>query len=157
MTLEKLDAQKIIDDTSVDKMQLDTEHVNQPRLMSEYSELQAQADLSVAQLKDLISFKSSQLANGYRTGALDSGGLGKLTNDMVKELVEINIDVQNLKKEYNDMIYKSNILKGAVESLRMKRKSIDGLQYLWGNDYYSGTLNTIDFRQERANKLKEKK
>jgi hypothetical protein len=146
----------------IDPNNLDLECLHQPSLFMKYSEMMAQAeanyDVSKRNLDRVIAKISLQIRKNKK---LYIEGSEKLTESMIQCLLDDDETIQDAQDEVGRCKHELKILTGIVSAFEQRKRSLNNLVTLYGQQYFSGPdtmrqLNRDFIKTQAENKTKEK-
>jgi hypothetical protein len=131
------------DDLIIDKYNLDSECVDQPRRFMKYGTLYAQAVLERDKIKQRLKIAKAE-SDEYIRKNFQIMGIEKLTEAVVGNLIERQPEVQKLVGEYLEAEYRVNILEVAKEAFRDRRNELSNLVQLFHDGYWAAPRISAD-------------
>lgn len=127
-------------DTNLDITNLDLEWQRQSGLVQEYSELVAKKNREINEFNQLLTAKEAQIRLEYRTGnnailTVDGKAL-KLTENALSEAIANDEELKELKKQYNELKYELDLVKGALDAIKTKTKAMEWESQLFLMGYF---------------------
>lgn len=120
----------------IDKDRLDEEWLAQPELYYHYAVLQADARQELEEAKSDLELVKAELADSIRTDPADYG-IDKVTVDAVKDAVIQQKEYKDALAYVNEKRHALDVLSAAVVALDHRKKSLENLVYLHGQNYFS--------------------
>ena len=164
-------------DIVIDPDQLDVEWLQQPTLFLKYSNKATQARKEADILKEKVdflneSFKRVQMQAGLR--ARSEEGTEAIKNKYGKdvklvektfdafamedeEVITISKELREAKLKLIDANEEAGLWDNASKAFDQRKKSLENLVYLHGQQYFAGPAVPRDLRQKNDDYLKEKK
>ena len=126
-------------DTSIfeiDQDRLDYEWMRQAKLYGQQADecALAQKDLDVA--KSELELVQADLAHSIRVTP-EAHGLVKVTEGAIQENILRSKKYQTANEHFIEMKYRVNLLKGHLEALDHKKKALESLVFLHGQNYFA--------------------
>jgi hypothetical protein len=135
---------------TVDKERLDEEWVNQPDLFHEFAIQLADARLELEEAKAELDVVAAELDRDIRERP-NKFGLDKFTETAVKNTVLTQQAYKAQVSAVNKARHRMDIVQAAVTACDHRKKALENLVYLHGQDYFS----TPRARGEDATALRE--
>jgi hypothetical protein len=120
----------------IDKNILDEEWVNQPDLFFRYATKKAQAERKMDEAKNEMKVVEAELQAAVRANP-KKYDLEKITDKSVESTVLLEDDYQEAVEVYNNAKYEYGILDAACRALDQRKKALESLVHLHGQDYFS--------------------
>jgi hypothetical protein len=120
----------------IDPLRLDQEWVDQPRLFHSYALKMANADAKVDAAKGQLDLAKAVVEKAIRDNP-EEFGLEKVTESAIAACVIQQEDYQDALKLLNMLRHKASVLKVAVTALDQRKKALEKLVDLHGQDYFS--------------------
>lgn len=142
-----------------DKDALDEEWVKQPELFHQYAVEHADATLELEELKDTIEVIKAELDKDIRAHP-KRYGFQKITDAVVKAAIPEQEEYKKAVRRVNKAKHKVDVLAAGVKALDHKKKALENLVYLHGQNYFSsprGDGNNSKEIEESVRKKKGKK
>lgn len=130
-----------------DKDDLDGEWVRQPELYHEYATQLADARLDLEEKRNALDVIQAELDNDIRTDP-DAYGFTKVTDAVVKATLPAQPEYKKATDRVNKARHRVHILEAAVASLDHKKKALENLVYLHGQNYFSSPRARGEDKQE---------
>lgn len=131
----------------IDPTKLDLEWIDQPNKRMQFSQLCADAQQLVRELKnDMDVLEAQIMLEVYQNP--DKFNLPKLTVDTAKAAVELDPRVRKIKQEYLEAQNDHELLKGALDAIDDRKKALENLVSLLIADYFSGPKTPRDIGSE---------
>lgn len=154
-------------DLYIDESALDVEWLGQAPLMMRYCRELAKAEKEMVRLKEKMKVEWAILDKDIRTNPADFQII-KITEAAVQSAIIMDKDYQGLSQELIEAQFEFNMLKGAVDSIKMRKDALQDLVKLHGQQYFAGPTIPRDltfeakqrFAKETANstiKIRRKK
>ena len=141
-------------DTTIDPDALDTEWLEQPRLMMRYSKFLANARRELEQAKERLDIVRAELDKEIRTDP-EKFGIVKVTEGAINSTILTDTRFQNGQKELNDAQYEVNMAQGAVRAVEGKKDALENLVRLHGQQYFAGPRVPRDLSKEWEQKQQQ--
>lgn len=123
-------------DFQIDVLQLDQEWLKQAGLHHEYATRLADAKLELERLKATAAVNAAELELAMRADP-DGYELPKVTDSVITAALAAEPDVQKYQQLIREAKHEVDILSGACGALYDKRKALENLVQLHGQDYFS--------------------
>lgn len=143
---------------------LHEEWSNQPLLFHEYAVYLEEARLELEEAKNALSLVEVQTGKKVRAEP-QRYGLVKVTEAAIKEAVARNKEVVAAISKIDDCRYNVGILQAMVSSLEQRKRALEKLVDLHGQDYFSQPIarndklkqsSTSEVRQRVKSKIKQR-
>lgn len=126
-------------DLHIDESALDIEWLGQPSLMMKYSKELASAERDVSRLKEKKEVVMAELDKDIRTNPEDFQlEKVKITEAVVKAAILMAKEYKEVSTELIEAQYEARMLKGAVESVEVRKFALQDLVKLHGQRYFAG-------------------
>jgi hypothetical protein len=149
-------------DLSIDPESLDTECVRQVDLFMKWCERSIEARAAVEDAKILLDTKTSEVDLRIRRRP-EKYGLDKVTDPGIKATVLTHPDYLRAMKTYHEARDTAAYLEKAVLAMEMKKRMLDNLITLHGQQYFAGPATPRDLgnvwkrqQEEREKRLTER-
>jgi len=123
-------------DFAVDKDDLDGEWVRQPELYHDYAVKLADARLEMETKKNRLEVIQANLDNEIREDPSEFG-LTKVTEGAIKAVIVQHPKYEKALERVNQARHAVDILVAATQALDHKKKALENLVYLHGQNYFS--------------------
>jgi len=133
---KKAKAKEVRSDFAVDKEALDTEWEGQPDRFHGYAVQLADAKLAHEQAKNLLEVTRAELDRDIRSEP-DQFEVEKITEEVVKNTILLQKKYRKQQDVVNAAKHTVDVLQAAVTSLDHRKKALENLAYLHGQQYYS--------------------
>lgn len=120
----------------LDLNKLDQHLLDQAKLMYEYSQQLAEAKRQHARSKRKVKYVEAKIKQEIRNEPAKFTNL-KLTEDCVKELVQVHAKFQQVQREAEELAYQQDLLQGMVDSLTDRKHSLQDFTKLWSQGYFA--------------------
>jgi len=124
------------EDIKINREELDLEWLRQPELVGRYSRELAQAQLELDKLEEKISIITAEKELAIRTSP-EKFGLEKVTEGALKTILTADKELIGLKETLNEKKFEINILSAVLKSLEHKKKALENLVTLHGQNYFA--------------------
>ena len=124
-------------DREIDPTRLDMECIQQPERFFHYAEEAVEVQFEVEQAKLQIEIVQACLELECRMNP-DDFGLVKTTDNSVKAAVLCHPKYKKVVEDYNQARKKSRLLEAAVNTMETKRKMLEEMVKLHGQQYFAG-------------------
>lgn len=121
----------------IDKTRLDEEWTNQPKIYFEYASKLAKANSIVEQAKAEADVVKAEVASKIRNDPKKYGGKDKLSETQITVIISSDKKYQEALQVIRSKKYKADILSAAVWALDHRKKALENLVYLHGQNYFS--------------------
>jgi len=125
-----------IEDLKIDKYKLEDECLTQPIKMAKYSEKLTQAMYERDKLKRKLKVVRATAESDIRMDPA-AFGLSKVTEASVSAAIELCSSVQKAEDDYILSVRTYNLLAGAVEAFRDRKRQLENVVRLFLSNYYS--------------------
>lgn len=148
-------------DFTPDKDNLDEEWVRQPELYHEYATQLADARLEQSEAQNKLEIVTANLDAEIRSDP-ESYGLAKITDAVVKATIPSQPEHKKATQKVQKARHRVDVLQAAVAALDHKKKALENLVYLHGQNYFSSPHakgmdgEEIDRAARRAKSKKDK-
>ena len=143
-------------DVTIDPDALDTEWLEQPRLMMRYARISAQAQKDYEEEKQNLDIVKAQIDQDIRINPQDHGIEGKITEAVVSAGILVSNEYQIAQKKVADALYEYNMARGAIQAINGKKDALENLVRLHGQQYFAGPRVPRDLSKEWEQKEKQK-
>ena len=127
--------------------ELDTEWLEQPRLMMEYTQHAAEMRRDMDKAKEKVDVVRAELDKFIRSDP-DTYGINKISNPVVEATI---IDQQLYKDAmaaYLDIKYEHDVAQGVVRAFDQRKTALENLVKLHGQQYFAGPKVPRDLSEE---------
>lgn len=144
-------------DIRIDETALDVEWLNQPELMRKYTRYQAGLQLDEDEAKENLEFITAELDKEIRSNP-EKFGIEKITEGVIKNTILLQDKYKDINKEYLNAKFENNTGKGAIKAIDNRKKALENLVTLHGQQYFAGPKVPrnlsweVQERQKRADK-----
>lgn len=144
------------EDRHIDVNALDVEVAKQPELFFKWSERAVNAKAKVDSAKLRMDVVEATLLASARQHPDDFGIAGRVTDSSVKAAVAIHPDYIKAVKEWHDAREEAGMLSAAVQTMEQKKRMLESLITLHGQNYFAGPSTPRDLgaawaaQQERS-------
>ena len=142
---------KYEEDITIDPDALDTEWLQQPRLMLKYCKISAQQEMEYELAKENLDLIKADLDKDIRSDP-EKFGITKLTETAVSNTIISHALYKEASKAVIQRKYEWGVSKGAVKSLDHKKDALENLVSLFGKQYFAGPKIPRDLSHEWENK-----
>lgn len=143
----------------IDSGRLDYEWLRQANLVFKASKLEAQARKAVDELKRELDVERAQVDSSIRENP-GNFGIVKITEKIIESTILQDVGVQELLADLNKARYDQNMRQALVNALEHKKRALESLVSLHGQNYFSEPRAKDDVSKEgvtRARKTKVRK
>lgn len=116
---------------------LDMEWLDQPKLILKYSEMLATARVRYEKSKEKMDVYEAELALSIRSAPKDYG-IDKITEQVIKYTIAADEERSVLYKEVIQKKYNVDMLQSAVNAFEHRKKALENLVTLHGQQYFAG-------------------
>jgi hypothetical protein len=134
-------------DLKIEETALDVECLNQPRLMMKYSEEYASVQAEMADAKEELDVFEAKADAAIRNDP-EKYGITKITEAAVKAAILLDEDCAEKRKELRRLKEKVDLISGAVRSVDARKKMLELLVQLYGQQYFAGPKIPRDIHKE---------
>lgn len=156
------DYEDLAADRTVDPNQLDIEAARQPELFFKWAERAIEAKIDMEQKKAALDLLEAKINLECRKTP-KKFGLDKVTEGAIAAAIQCNEEYIQLQKSFFDARKLSGLLDKAVEALEQKKRMIEVLITLHGQQYFAGPSVPRDlasawkeYREKVKNKVNER-
>lgn len=121
---------------NIDKSALDEEWSGQPELYNEYAVKLANAKRNLEFRKSQLNVIKAKVALDIRRNPSDYG-IPRVTDKIVESLVTVDPKVQKVARLLAKAHHSVDIIQAAVTALDHRKKALEGLVSLHGQNYFS--------------------
>lgn len=144
-----------VGDLSIEETALDVECLNQPRLMMEYSEAYAEVQAQYADAKEELDLVEARTNMAVREDP-EVFGITKITEKAVEAAVLLDKKCIAARQDLRELKRQLDLVGGAVRSMDHKKKMLELLVQLHGQQYFAGPKIPRDIHKEaRARMTRE--
>ena len=143
-------------DVTIDPDSLDTEWLDQPRLMLRYAKHAAKTKQDLEREKEKLDIVRADLDKKIRI-VPEEFGIVKLTETVITSTIITHEKYKEANEEYLEAAYESNMAQGAVKALEGKKTALENLVKLHGQQYFAGPSVPRDLSKEWEQKEKQRK
>lgn len=141
-------------DVSIDPDALDTEWLEQPRLMIRYSQHLAEMRRDTEQAKTKLEVVRAELDKKIRTNP-EAFDIAKITEGAINSTIITHEDYTEAQEEYLTAQYEMNMAQGAVRAVEGKKDALENLVRLYGQQYFAGPKVPRDISHEWEQKQQQ--
>jgi hypothetical protein len=123
-------------DPTIDELQLDTEWLKQPRLYYDWAIYYADAKRDLATQKQKLDVVKAELAREIRSDPVRYN-LDKVTETTVPACVLEQLEYKDANRDYINAQHRADVLGAAVAALEHRRRALENLVDLHGQNYFS--------------------
>lgn len=127
----------IKEDLAIDDLELDKEFREHPSLLFYYSDMLNDEKAKLNDMDLQLSVLTAQTATSIRKGEYEPAGDVKITENYVKELLESDKDLVDLKRKILTQKDYVGKLSATVEAFQHRKYSLIKLADLWISNYHS--------------------
>lgn len=138
----------------IDEHSLDKEWVEQPRLSFKYSEKLADAQLALDEAEDELSIVAAELDKSIRASPEDYE-IDKVTEPAIKAAIPLQEEHRTALATIRTCKHRVNILKGANKAIDHRKRALENLVDLYGQNYFSSP-RAPDGAKEAMEEVEEK-
>lgn len=120
----------------INELKLDQEWLGQPNMVWEYAKKKALANKRVSEAKAALKVTIAELSKAIRAEPLEYG-LDKVTESTVENTILLQKEHRVDQQALIDAEYNADILGAAVAALQDRRRALEGLVELHGQNYFS--------------------
>lgn len=121
---------------NIDKGALDEEWLKQPSLVFKYAKKAAQCKLELDEAKTALDLTKAELDKEIREDP-EAFDIEKVTNPAVEAAIVAEDDYQEALAEVSKKKYELDVLYAAVNALEHKKRALESLVSLHGQNYFS--------------------
>lgn len=141
---------------NIDENALDKEWREQPILYMQYATKLADAEATKQQQKEFLELIKAELDSEIRTEAKVKGE--KITESNIQSKILQDKMYRKELLNYNNYVFKTNILNSAVKAFEHRKKALEKLVELWIGGYFSiPKQNTELSSKTQKEKLKRRR
>lgn len=134
-------------DLSIEETALDVECLNQPRLMMKYSEVYAAIQAEMADAKEELDVVEAKMDAAVRNDP-EKYGITKITEAAVKAAILLDEECADARTELRRLKEKVDLYGGAVRAVDARKKMLELLVQLHGQQYFAGPKIPRDIHKE---------
>lgn len=142
-------------DIKIDETALDTEWLEQPRLMIQYSQYTAQAQKEMEYAKENLEVVRAELDKEIRSEP-EKFDVNKLTETVVQNTILLQERYREANKEYLEARYEYEMAKNAIRAFDQRKDALENLVRLYGQQYFAGPNAPRDLSKEWEQKEKQR-
>lgn len=139
---------------NIDINRLDDEWLRQPHLYGEIADQLAEARRSLEQAKARLEITRAQIADEVRTNPKDYG-IDRVSQPKVEAAVNRHRKVRLRTKSLIQAQYEVNVLQGAAVAMDHKKRALENLVKLHGQNYFSSPTASSDDREAVEDMVKK--
>ena len=143
-------------DILIDPDNLDLECLNQPNLYMQYAELQAEARKEYDLAKRELDRATASLGNEVRKNP-EHYGVSKVTNDAILSVIATDKYVETAQQRVIQARYEQELLSYVLSALDQRKRSLNNLVVLHGQQYFAGPENIRPLTREFIKQSVEEK
>ena len=144
-----------LEDIKIDERALDTEWLQQPRLVFLYSELTAKNKKRLDLANEKLSILRAELDKKIRTTP-DKYGIEKITETAVSNAILTQDEYKEMQREIIEIKYDYDIARAASNAMDSKKSALENLVKLHGQNYFAGPQVPRDLSKEWMEKERSK-
>jgi hypothetical protein len=144
-------------DIVIDETVLDVEWLDQPRRMGDYCKVAAEAHKAMGLAEENQKFVWASLAKAIRTNPSEYGvvpGSRGITEDAIKETIQLQTKYRDAVRAFIEAKYEHDVAAGAVRAFDTRKRSLENLVQLHGQQYFAGPRVPHDLSAERAERAR---
>jgi hypothetical protein len=146
---------KMTDDfLNLDQNQLDEQWLEQPRLYHKYARRLANAKQSLEEAKAELELCRAELDREIRLNP-EAFGLAKLTENIVSNTITIQERYKETQASLIEVKHKVDIYQATVTTLEHRKRALESLVTLHGQDYFSSPRAKNENAQEVMNEIEK--
>lgn len=145
-------------DILIDEQALDVEWLDQSRLMGRYCENAAALNKAMGLAEEELNFVKSTLARDVRADPAKFGvvpGSRGITEESIKAAIRVCDDYRRASRAFIDARYEYEVAVGTVRAFDTRKRALENLVTLHGQNYFAGPRVPHDIGQERARRDRE--
>ena len=142
-------------DLTIDPDSLDTEWLDQPRLMLRYAKHASKMKMEVERAKEKLDIIRADLDKKIRV-APEEFGIVKLTESVITSTIITQVQFRAGNEEFLEAAYEANMAQGALRALEGKKTALENLVKLHGQQYFAGPSVPRDLSKEWEIKEKQR-
>jgi hypothetical protein len=142
---------KIIDyekDVEIDEDALDQECLDQASLMMKYCKHSAKCERERDEAKESLGLIKAELDQKIRLNP-EKFKIEKITETAISSTIIQQISYQKANEDYLNKCFESNVAFGAVKSVDQRKKMLELLVQLHGQQYFAGPRVPHNLHEER--------
>lgn len=143
-------------DLEIDPESLDTEWLDQPRLMLRYAKHASKMKMEVERAKERLDIIKADLDKKIRVVPQEFG-IVKLTESVITSTIITQEKFKEGNEEFLEAAYEANMAQGALRALEGKKTALENLVKLHGQQYFAGPSVPRDLSKEWEQKEKQRK
>lgn len=142
-------------DVTIDENSLDTEWLQQPRLMYQYASHLADAVRNYEWMKEQLEVVRAELDKDIRNNP-EKHGIQKITETVVQNTILLMEEYQAANNNQIKARYELDMAKAGVRAIDGKKDALENLVRLHGQQYFAGPSVPRDLSREWEAKQKQK-
>ena len=142
-------------DLTIDPDSLDTEWLDQPRLMLRYASHASKLKMEVERAKEKLDIIRADLDKKIRV-APEEFGIVKLTESVITSTIITQVKFKAGNEAFLEVAYEANMAQGALRALEGKKTALENLVKLHGQQYFAGPSVPRDLSKEWEIKEKQR-
>ena len=142
-------------DLTIDPDSLDTEWLDQPRLMLRYAKHASKMKMEVERAKEKLDIIRADLDKKIRV-VPEEFGITKLTESVITSTVITQVKYRTGNEAFLEAAYEANMAQGALRALEGKKTALENLVKLHGQQYFAGPSVPRDLSKEWEIKEKQR-
>lgn len=143
-------------DFQVDKLRLDVEWERQAELCRKYGRLLARKRSALDEAVMALDVLEAELGLAIRNDPGKYAIPGRISNDVVKEVIYIQPEYQEKRRAVNKAKYEVELFVSGVKAMEHKKSALEDLVKLHGRDYYADPRLTPETTPEVIDSIKDR-
>lgn len=139
----------------IDDAQLDKEWIRQPVLVFKYSKISAQLRQDFDSLKTQMELLKAKTEQAVRKAPIEYG-VAKVTESAIASAVSLHPSVVEMQEALSKARYQHDLALGMLNALEHKRRALENLVSLHGQQYFAAPSTTRAGGAEAVDTLREK-
>ena len=140
------------EELAIDHNALDIEWIEQPKRFFEVAEQATEAKREVERTKLALEIAEATLDNAIRTN-LAEYGIAKITEGAIKSAIVVSKMYQDACNANSNAQYTNNMLQAAVQAWDQRKRALENLVTLHGQNYFAGPSVPRDLEAQFAKRV----
>lgn len=134
-------------DVNIDPDQLDTEWLEQPRLMIKYAKAATQAKAELDHAKEAVEVTKANLDKNIRSYP-EKYDISKITETVVQNTILLQDEYQEASQTSIEARHEFEMARYAVQAIQDRKEALENLVKLYGQQYFAGPSAPRDISKE---------
>jgi hypothetical protein len=143
-------------DVEIDENVLDVECLGQAVLMMKYCRHSAKCEKERDLSKEALGLVKAESDSQIRSSAPEKYRLEKFTEGAISAIILKDKKYQDANEDYLNKCFEFNVASGAVKAVDQRKKMLELLVQLHGQQYFAGPKIPHNLSEQRALKEKER-